>query len=158
MAGMFYIWGASRCPPYVWMPNMFGCPNTLTLPICSNTPYVPNAPLCICMLWGVSACDWGMWGPSFCLDTPMCLDASPCVQDLHNFYMLPCMSMFKGLLHALWGKHPIYWGTGGFSTYVRLLVSISTSFGCPLCFILCLSCSSLCLKSLLPGLQLLPLQ
>ena len=70
-------------------------------------------------------------------------------------YVLGVISM---VYHVLWGKHPICWESGGISTSIRLLVSVSTSTGCPLYFILYLSCSSLCLKSLLPQLQLLLLQ
>ena len=61
---------------------------------------------------------------------PMCPTA-PCI------CMLPYMSVCsRGYLHVLWGNIPYVWCLGGISTYVRLLVSVSTSIGCPLCFIL----------------------
>ena len=126
---------------YIWMPQYVQTPSIC--PQCS--------PVHLHVL-GVSACDLGMWGPLSVGTPPMCLDVSPCVQ-LPHICMLPCMPVCsRDYLHVLWGKHPICWELGGISTSVRLLVSVNTSFGCPLCFILYLSCSSLCLKFLLPWL------
>ena len=137
---MFHTWGHLYAPihsyaPYIWAP-----------------PYVPNSPLCIYMFWGVSACDRGMWGPPYVWTPPMYLDASPCVQHPHAFVWFPaCLYVLGVICICFWG-HLIPWGFGAISTSVRLMVFVSTSIGCPLCFILYLSCSSLCLKSLLPQL------
>ena len=79
-----------------------------------------------------------------------------------NPQMFPCMSVCsQGYLHVIWGIHPIYWDVGGISTSVRHFgvcrdIHCSQSVGCflwdwllecLLCFMLYLSCSSLCLKS-----------
>ena len=104
-----------------------------------KTPYVPNAPCASICSRGYLHVIWGCRGPSLCLDTPICLDASPCVHHPHTFVCFPVCLCSRGYLHVLWGEHPICWGSGGVSTFVKLLVSVSTSIGCPLCFILYLS-------------------
>ena len=121
---------------------------------------MPQHPHMSPMLPCASVCSRGflMWYGdvgSSCLDTPMCLDASSCPTHL---YAPLYVYVLGGYLHVLWGNTPYVGGSRGFSTSVRLLVSVSASIGCPLCFISHLSCSSLCLKSLLPWLQLLLLQ
>ena len=78
-----------------------------------------------------------------------------------------CICMFRGYLHVIWGiftlcwgfggHSPICWGFGGHHQICQALVPGSTSIGCPLCFILYLFCSSLCL-TYLPQLQLLLLR
>ena len=66
-----------------------------------------------------------IWSPLICLKPP-------------HICMFPCTSVcVHGYLHVIWGIHPICWGLGGISTSVRLLVSVSTSTGCRLCFIPC---------------------
>ena len=64
---------------YVLHLGVSGCPMHLDTPRClhmfKHSPVCPQYSPCICQFWGVSACDWGMSGPS-CLDTPMCLDTS----------------------------------------------------------------------------------
>ena len=78
---------------------------------------------------------------------------------------IPCASVcFSGYLHVIWGilplcwglrgNSPICWGYEGHQHLCQALVSGSTSIWCPLCFILYLSCSSLCL-TYLPWLWLL---
>ena len=147
--------GGVHMPPYVWMPHMFGHPQC---PICSNTPICPQCSPAHLYVLGVSTCNRGcgailMFGhPHVFGCLPMC-PTPPCI------YMLPCMSVCsRGYCMHYGGNIPYVGGLGAFSTTVRLLVPVSTSIGCPLCFILYLSCSSLCLKSLLPPLSLLLLQ
>ena len=139
---MFYTWEASRCP------HTFGYP--LTPPICLNTPMSPMLP-CASACSGGTCMLLGDVGPS-CLDTPMCLDACSCVQHPHAFICSPACLYCRVIACTMGGTFHML-GAGGFSTSVRLLVSVSTSIGCPLCFILYLSCNLLCLKSLLPLLQ-----
>ena len=125
-----------------------------TPPYAQTPPYVPMLPCaCVCsrgylhVIWDVGApsvgCPQGRGVPAQVSITP-------------TNYMLPICS--REYLHVLWGKLYLCWGLGSVSTSAKLLASVSTSIGCPLCFILYLSCSSLCLKSLLPWLQLLLLQ
>ena len=132
--------------------HVFGCSNT---PICSNNPHMaPMLPVHLHEL-GVSASayDWGMLGSSFSLDNPPCVWMPPHVSNTSMILYAPLHVYVLGLIACAMGEHPICWGLkGGFSTSVRLLVSIRTSIGCPLYFVLNLSCSSLCLKSLLPPL------
>ena len=128
-------------------------------PICSNTlhmsPMLTCASICsrrfLHVIWRCgSLLLFGHPHVFGCL--PMC-PTPPCI------CLLPFISVCsRGFLHVLLGKYPICFGSGGVSTSVRLLVSVSKSIGCPLCFTLYLSCSSLCLKSLLPQLQLLLFQ
>ena len=129
-------------PPCTWIPLMPPTPTYI-----QTLPYAANVPLCMCMFWGYLHVLGGCRGPS-CVDTAMCLDASPCVQHPTCIYMLPYMSVCsRGHCMCYGGNIPYVENWGGFSTSVRLLVSVSISIGCPLCFILYLSCSSLCLKS-----------
>ena len=74
---MFHTRGASVCPLYVWMPIMQTPPNA---PYGQTPPYVPNAPLYICMFWGYLHVIWGCGGHPYIWTPLMCLDASPCVQ------------------------------------------------------------------------------
>ena len=158
MAGMFYTWEASRHPhtlrwlPNIWMPQTPQCP-----PYVQTPPYVPNAPLCICMFWGYLHVIGGCWGPPIWTNPSVgCLPICP--THLH-IYMLPCMCVCSRVIACIMGETShMLGGWGHFSTSVRLLVSVSTSIGCSLCFILYPSCSSLCLKSLLPLLWLLLLR
>ena len=126
------------------------CSDTPMLPICSNTPICPQCSPVDLHVLGVSSCHWGMQGALLlfghlhvfgCL--PMC-PTPPCI------YMVPCMSVCSRGYCMCYGGTSHMLGGWGFSTSVRLFMSVSTSMGCPLCFILYLSCSSLCLKSLLP--------
>ena len=133
-------------------PHTFGhpiCFDAPMPPICSNNPICPQCSPMHLHVLGVSACHLGMWGSS-CFDNPHGFGCFPvCPTPPYN-YMLPCMSVYSRGYCIYYGGNIPY--VGGFSTSVRLLVSVSTSTGCPLCFILYLSCSSLCLKSLLPPL------
>ena len=68
--------------------HMFGCP--------PHSPYVKTPPTHVPMLPCASSCSGGYLylilgcrGPSICLDTPMCLDASPGVQHSHTFVCSP---------------------------------------------------------------------
>ena len=142
---MFYIWGHPDAAICSDAHHMFGCPCIwipLDTPICSNTPCI--SPMLPC----ASACSGrylhvigGCRGLSFSLETPICLDFSPCVQHCHAFIWSPTCLYVLGVIACTMGEHPICWGLWGFGTSVRLLVSVSTSIGCPLCFILYLSCS-----------------
>ena len=143
--------GASICP------HTFICPCKLDAPHMFKHPHM--SPVLPCASVGsrgylhvIERC-----GPSFCLDTPMCLDTSPCVQP-------PCICMLPACLYVLGVICMCYGGAshvgclGDVSTSVRVLVSVSK----PLDVHYALSCTfllgSLCLKSLLPQLQLLLLQ
>ena len=116
---MFHIWGASICPCtfgcllYIWMPpdapHMF-----------KHLLYVPNAPLCTCMFQGVSAHDGGCRGPSLCLNTPH-------VSNTPTHLYAPLHVYVLGVIACAMGENPICWWLGGFSTSVKLLVSVSTS-------------------------------
>ena len=99
-------------PTYVWMPPI--CSDTPdNLHVFKHPPYVPNASLHICMFWGVSACDWGMWGLSFCLETPHVFGCLPmCPTPSHN-YMLPCMSVCSRGHCMYWGETSHMLGAGG---------------------------------------------
>ena len=110
-----YVSHLGRClytPIYLYAPYIWTPPET---PKCSNTPHMspmlPCASVCSRMyLYMIGACG----GPSLCLDTPMCLDASPYVKHLAHMCMLPYMSVCsQGYLHVLWGTHAICWGSGG---------------------------------------------
>ena len=95
--------------------------------ICSNTPHMSSMLLC------ASACSGGYLhviggcrGPP--VWTPPCVWMPPQVSNtLHTFVCFPACLCSWGYLHVLWGKNPICWGSGGISTSVRLLVSVSTS-------------------------------
>ena len=162
VAGMFYLRGVSICLPYICTPCMFVCSHMFVCPQHPHMfkhPYMsPCSPVYLYVLRGI--CIWyGDPGALHLLDTPRGEVVPPQVSNTPTNYMLPCMSICsRGYLHVLWGKLSLCWGLGDISTSVRLLESVSTSIGCPLCFILYLSCSSLCLKSLLPWLWLLLLQ
>ena len=77
------------------------------------------------------------------------------MQNLHIFFFVigrvECICIFPSMSHVLGVICMCYGGNipyvGGVSTSIRLLLSFSTSIGCPLCFILYLSYSSFCLKS-----------
>ena len=103
---------------------------------------------CICM-W------YGMQGALHMFGHPHMFGHLPYVQHPHTSACSPVCLYVPGVSSCDMGIHPYVGAQGGISTSVRLLVSVSTSIGCPLCFILSLSCSSLCLKSLLPWLWLL---
>ena len=86
--GMFLHLGGFHTPP------MFICPLNFWMPPYIQTPpYVPNAPQCICIFIGVSACDRGCMGPSIYLDTFICLDASPYVKHPPHICLLHCTSV-----------------------------------------------------------------
>ena len=82
--------------------------------------YVQTTPCMFPMLPCASACSRGdlhvVGGcrvSSFCLDTPMCLDASPSVQHPHAFIHSPACLYVLGLLHVLWGNIPYVGELGG---------------------------------------------
>ena len=140
---------------------MFVCPYTFVCPQQPpyvHTPsYVPMPPVHLYVLRGMYMWYGDMGVQSVAL--PKGRGVPPQVSNTPTNHMLTCMSVCsRGYLHVLWGKLFLCWGSGGISTSDRLLGSVSTSIWCPLCFILYLSCSSLCLKSPLPWLWLLLLQ
>ena len=114
-------------PPYVWMPQ--------DLPYFQTPPHVPNASLYICMFWGYLHVIGGCGGPHS-VWTPMCLDASPYVQHPPAFICFPASLYVLLVIACIMGETSNKLGAGGFSTSVRLLVSVSTSIGYPLCFVL----------------------
>ena len=140
----------SYASPYIHTPHTFICPWHPHM-----SPVLPCASVCsrgICMWYG-DAVGLQMFGPprgSGCL--PRCL-APPCIVCPPVYlYVLGDLCIYYGGTILLLGV----WGTSAYLS--GLLVFVSTSIGCPLCFVLYLSCSSLCLRSLLPWLWLLLLQ
>ena len=95
MAGIFYTWVVSECPPvcsdtpiYLDSPCAFGHP---LMPLyVQTTPICPQCSPVHLHVLGVSACDWEMWGSS-CLDSPHVFRYLPmCATSPHN-YILLCM-------------------------------------------------------------------
>ena len=130
----------------------------LDAPICSNTAICPQCSPVHLHVLGVSACDWGMQG-ALLFGNPPCVWMPPHVSNIPCIYMLSCMSVCSRGYCMCYGGNIL--NVGGLGTSAHLSgfwCLVCTSTGCPLCFILYLSCSSLCLKSLLPLLQLLLLQ
>ena len=149
-------------PPLYDTLHTFGC-----TPICSDAPWYPHMfqhPHMSQWFPCASVCSWGylhVIGGCEALHLfghPHVFGCLPMCPNTPTHLYAPLHVYVLGVIACTMGEHPICWGLGGLSTSVRLLVSVSTSIGCPLCFILYLSCSSLCLKSLLPLLQLLLLQ
>ena len=115
VVSMFYILGASRCPPICLdAPCMFRHPHAFGCPICSNNPpYVPNAPLCICMFWGYLHVIGGCGQSSFCLDSPHVFGCLPVCPTPSHSYMLPCMSVYsRGNCICYRGYSPYVGGSG----------------------------------------------
>ena len=146
------------CPyaPYVWMPPVHS-----DIPVCLDAPHAshmfkhPHMSLSACS--GVSAVI-GEPGPPFCLDTPMCLDALHVSNTPHAFiYSHACLYVL-GVIACTIGETSHMLGAGVLQHICQAFGICLHSIGCPLCFMLYLSCSSLCLKFLLPPLQLLLLQ
>ena len=137
----FYLRGASICHH----PHMF------------KHPPCTLAALCICVL-EVSVYDMGMWGP-ICWTLPGMGCLPRCPTPPTN-YMLPCMAVCsRGYLHVLWGNYPYVRGLQEMSAYLPGFWGLSVHpLDAHYASILYLSLSSLCLKSLLPWLQLLLLQ
>ena len=110
-------------PPYLFIhpltPHMFVHPHM--------SPMLPYASLCcrgyLHVIWD--------WGPHM-LDSP--LWGSGCLPMCPTFHV--CSPVY---LYILWDNCMFYgqdtscWGDGGVSMSVRLLVSVSTYIGCPLC-------------------------
>ena len=93
----------SDMPP-IWMlpcPHMF-----------KHSPYVPNAPLCICMFWGVSACDWGC-GVLLLFGHPHVFGCLPMCPTPQHIYMLPCMSVCSRGYCMCYGETSHMLGAGG---------------------------------------------
>ena len=113
-AGMFHSLGASVHPtclyapyilcPYIWMPQ---CPHMFNQP-----PYVPNAPLCICMFEGISACD-GDVGPSLFLDNHHVFGCLPMCPTPHTFICSPACLYVLGATCIAIGETPHVGGLGG---------------------------------------------
>ena len=110
-SGMYVSYlGGIWMPPYIQMlPDCLDIP--LILPYVQTTPYVPNAPLCICMFWGI--CMWlGDVRPSFCLDNPHVFGhLSRCLTP-HTFVCCPVCLYVLGVNCMCYGENPIYWGSG----------------------------------------------
>ena len=107
---MFYTWRLSDAPISLDAPCIQIPPEA---PICSNTPICPQCSLVHLHVLGVSACDWGMWGALLFGHTPMCLDASQCVQHPPHIYMLSCMSVCSRVYCIHYGGNiPYVWGLG----------------------------------------------
>ena len=127
-AGMFHTWGASIHPLYIWM-----------LPVCSDPPYVQTPLVCpkcspvYLYVLGVSICDRGCRG-HLMFGHPHVFDTSPCVQHPQTFICSAACLCSRGYC-TCYGDFPYVGVLGGFSTSVRLLVSVNTSIGCPLCSI-----------------------
>ena len=134
-------------------------------PVCMYTPYVPillYASVCSDRhLHVVGDCR----GPFTCLTPPLHArhlrhmgDASPYVLQPHSLVGFPVHLYVWGisaccignipLMLGFWGHSPICWRFWGLLHICQAFVPGSTSFGCPLCFILYLLCSSLCLMYL----------
>ena len=149
---MFYTWGCLYAP-YIHIPPVHldtaihsDTPNA---PICSNTshmsPMLPYTSVCS----GVYACDRGMLGPS------LCLDASPCIQHPLCIICSPTCLYFLGVIACTMGNIQYVGGLGASAHPSGFWCLSVHPLDVPLCFILYLSYSSLCL---LPPLQLLLLQ
>ena len=111
------------------MPHMFPCPPYIGSP-CT---YVPHALLCICMFYGVSACDMGMgasiwlynWMPPMCLESPICLVLTP------YFCIPPCSPVHLYVLGSIcmWYRgytpHVGVWGASACLSGILVSVCIS---------------------------------
>ena len=146
-----------QVPPYLWSPPCIWTPPT--------PPYVETPTKCpqcspVHMhVLGVSACDWGMWGALLLFGHPTFVWMPPYVSNTcHTFICSPACLYVLGVIACAMGEHPICWGLGVSAQLSGFWCLVSTSIACPLCFILYLSYSSLCLKSALPPLHLLLLQ
>ena len=126
-------------PPYICIPLYIYTPHTF---VCSCT-FAPPTPTYICiphkspLLPYTSLCFRGYLhvilgcGPPYVGQPPKGEWMPPHVSKMPC--MLPCISAYSmGYLHVLWARHFLL-GAGGVSMSVRLLVSVSTSTGCPLC-------------------------
>ena len=147
---------------YIHMPHTFVCPiHSYTHLGVQTPPYVP-------ILLYVSVCSerhlhvvGGCRGPLHVGHLPCMLDTSPyggCLSICLTpplIGWLPCASVCLGDIYMLYGEYsphvgalgvvPHMLGVWGHQHICQALVSGSTSIGCPLCFILYLFCSSLCL-------------
>ena len=101
-AGVSHFWGI--CMP----PNIFGCPHTFGHPpmlhMLKHPLYVPNAPMWICMFWGVSACDKGCGSHPY-IWTP------PCVWMPSHVSNIPHIICCPACLYILWIICMCYGGT-----------------------------------------------
>ena len=105
----------------------------LTSPYVQTPPYVP---ICgsLCSR-GFLHVIWGCGAPY--VGHPLRgVDTSPCVQHPLCIVCSP-VSILYGIFACSWGKTLLMLGVWGVSMSLRLLVSISTYIGCPLCFLLC---------------------
>ena len=105
MAGMLHTWGhpdtpiCSDAPPvcldasYIQIPLM---PHMFKYP-----PYVPNAPLSICMFWGYLHVIGGCGGLSFCLEISPCVWMPPYVSNTPIYLYAPLHVCSRGYLHML---------------------------------------------------------
>ena len=165
----------------IYTPHMIVHPICLYASCTFGSPHVQTTPICPPCSLCASICSRGicMWNEDgghlyapIHSNTPICLDASYVWHPPHVYMplMFSCTSVCaQGYLHVIWGIHPICWGLGGISTsvrhfgvcqYIHCCQSVGCFLldwllGCLLCFMLYISCSSLCLKSLLPWLWLL---
>ena len=131
---MFFTWGHPEDPHMFECLHTFRCSHAfgcLQYPLCSNTPVCPQCfPVHLHVSGGYMHVIGGCRGPPSVWTVPMCLDAYPCVQHLPHIYMLPCMSVFsRGYCMHYGGTSHMLGAGGGFSTSVRLLVSVRTSIG-----------------------------
>ena len=138
-------------PIGLYAPCTFRCPHMFKHPHMS--PMLPCVSVCsrgyMPVIWGCKEVLHIFGHPHMFGCLPIC----PTFPSHLYTPMLPCTSVCsREYLHVIWGYTPYVGGLWGINTSVRLLVSASTSIGCPLCFILYLSCSSLHLKCLLPWL------
>ena len=91
--------------------------------------------------WEVSRCPTYVQMPPVCLDIALTFGHILYVQTPPHVPMLPCASACSR------GYLDVIGALGSISTSVRLLLSVSTSIGCPLCFIMYFLVVH-CLKSL----------
>ena len=99
------------CPLYIWKPHAFRHPNAL---LCSNNPpYVPKAPLCICMFWGY-LCANGEWGSSLVFGQSPCVWMPSCVSNIPHAIICSsaCLYVLGVICMYYEGNIPYVWGWG----------------------------------------------
>ena len=149
----------------IWTPHMFVCPHTFVYPWGFRHPHMSpillSAPVCSERHLHVVGV---VGGPLYVGLLLYMLDTSPdggCLPICLNpplIGWIPCACVcFRVYLHVIWGipsmlvvwgEFPYMLGVQGNQHLCQALMSGSTSIGCPFCFILYLSCSSLCLTYL----------
>ena len=129
-------------PIHLYAPCTFRCP--LMPPYVQTPPICPQCTPVHLYVLGVSACDRGMQGTPY-VWTP------PYVWMPPHVYYAPLHVYVLEVIYICYGGNTPYVGGLGVSAHLSGIWCVSTSIGCPLCFILYLPCSSLCLKSLLHG-------